>query len=427
MLALRCIDANRVGAYLSRTMAAREYDIVLFGATGFTGRLVAAHLARAHFGSGLRLALAGRDRNRLEAVRAEIAREVGAFASVPILVADAFDRAALDRVAASTAVVATTVGPYAKYGEALVAACAAQGTHYCDITGEITFIRRTIDRHHVEAERTGSRIVHTCGYDSIPSDLGTWLVVRAYRERFGASPTRVLHAAGEARGGASGGTIASMLLLMEEAERDRAVRRLLADPYALVDGPRGDDSGDPRGVRFEPALGMWTGPFVMAAINSRVVRRTSALLEREGRGGYGVVRYEEVMSTGAGPRGLARALALSIGLAGAVGVLSFRPLRRLAARRLPEPGEGPSEHLRKTGFFVSRFVASGPEGTVRATMRGEGDPGYEATSRMLGESAMCLAFDAIEAPGGVRTPASTMAEPLLSRLRAQRFSIDVEP
>ncbi|MFO0708524.1 MAG: saccharopine dehydrogenase NADP-binding domain-containing protein [Sandaracinus sp.] len=407
-------------------MSAREHDIVLFGATGFTGQLTAAHLARTHLAAGLRLALAGRDAAKLARVRSQLAAEVPAAKALPILVADAHDRAALDRVTASAKVVATTVGPYAKYGETLVASCASNGTHYADLTGEVTFMRRTIDRFDADAKKSGARIVHTCGYDSIPSDLGTWLVVNEYRARFGTAPSRVVHAAGESRGGASGGTVASMLFLFEEASRDRSVRRLLANPYALVDGPRGGDRADPLGVGFERELGLFTGPFLMAAVNSRVVRRTSAILEREGRRGYGDVRYEEVMSTGAGVRGAVAATLLSAGVVGGMGALAIGPLRRFAAERfLPKPGEGPSEEKRRTGFFVSRFVASGPAGVVRAKMRGEGDPGYDATSRMLGESAMCLAFDAIDVPGGIRTPASTMAEPLLARLRAQRFTLEL--
>jgi short subunit dehydrogenase-like uncharacterized protein len=408
-------------------MSEREHDIVLFGATGFTGQLVAAHLARTHLGGGLRLALAGRDRGKLERVRSEVAKETPAAASLPILVADAHDAAALAGVARSARVVATTVGPYAKYGAMLVAACAANGTHYADLTGEVTFIRRTIDRHHEEAKKTGARIVHTCGYDSIPSDLGTWFVARAYRERFGEQPASIVHAAGESRGGASGGTIASMLLLMEEAGKDRAVRRLLADPYALVPGTRGPDRGEQMNVRFDRDLGLWTGPFVMAAVNARVVRRTNALLTEEGRGGYGEAHYDECMSTGRGPKGAIAATLLTAGLGGALAAMSSTRVRELvAARWLPKPGEGPSEELRASGYFVSRFVAKGRAGIVRAKMRGEGDPGYAATARLIGESAMCLAKDALDAPGGVRTPASTMPEPLLSRLRAQRFTLDVE-
>jgi short subunit dehydrogenase-like uncharacterized protein len=189
----------------------------------------------------------------------------------------------------------------------------------------------------------------------------------------------------------------------------------------------GPDRGDQLGVKHARELGLWTGPFIMAAVNSRVVRRTSALLEREGRGGYGGARYDEVMSTGKGARGAIAATVLSASLTGGMGALAIGPLRRfVAARFLPKPGEGPSEEMRRTGYFVSRYVASGPRGVIKAKMRGEGDPGYEATSRMLGESAMCLAFDTIEAPGGVRTPASTMPSELLARLRKHRFTLNVE-
>ncbi len=181
------------------------------------------------------------------------------------------------------------------------------------------------------------------------------------------------------------------------------------------------------GARFSTELDLWTGPFIMAATNSRVVRRTHALLAAEGRGGCAAARYTEVMSTGRGPRAAITAGLVSAAMTVAVPVLAVGPVRRfLAERFLPKPGEGPDEQTRRRGFFVSRFVATGSHGPVRATMRGEGDPGYDATARMLGESAMSLAFDALDAPGGVRTPASTMAEPLLNRLRAQRITLELQ-
>lgn len=403
----------------------REFDIVLFGATGFTGQLTADHLVRHHLQNGLKLALAGRDEKKLERVRADVAKTNPLAASLPILVCDAHDEAALMKVASRTTVVLTTVGPYAKHGEKLVGACAKHGTHYADLTGEVTFMRRMIDRHHAEAQRTGARIVHTCGYDSVPSDLGTWLAVREYEKRFGELPEAIVHAAGESRGGASGGTIASMLFLMEEAEKDRNIRRLLANPYALVDGPKGRDKGDPMGVSFNQELGLWTGPFVMAAVNSRVVRRSNALLKSEGQQGYGEASYAECMSTGKGAKGFAAATALTAGMGAGLVVLGMGTTRRLVAKKLPKPGEGPSEELQRTGYFVSRFAATGRAGMTKVTMRGEGDPGYAGTARMIGESAMCLAKDALTSPGGVRTPASTMAEPLMARLKAQRFTFDV--
>ena len=405
----------------------REFDIVLFGATGFTGQLAADHLVRHHLKEGLKLALAGRDQKKLERVREDVTKTDPAAASLPILVCDANDEAGLTKVAERTKVVLTTVGPYAKYGEKLVAACAKSGTHYADLTGEVTFMRRMIDQHHATAQRTGARIVHTCGYDSVPSDLGTWLAVREYQKRFGELPEAVLHAAGESRGGASGGTIASMLFLMEEAEKDRSIRRLLANPYALVDGPKGHDKGDPMGVVFRTELGLWSGPFVMAAVNSRVVRRTNALLKSEGHRGYGEASYTECMSTGKGAKGLAAATALTAGMGAGLLVLGIGASRRFVAKQwLPKPGEGPSAELQRKGFFVSRIAATGRAGMTKVTMRGEGDPGYAATARMIGESAMCLAKDNLDAPGGVRTPASTMPEQLLARLKAQRFTFDVK-
>jgi short subunit dehydrogenase-like uncharacterized protein len=408
--------------------ATRTYDIVLFGATGFTGRLVAEHLVRTH-GDKIRFALAGRDKNKLTSVRDAIAERNSAARDLTLIVADAHDEQALTHLARDTRVVVTTVGPYAKYGAAIVAACARNGTHYADLTGEVTFMRRTIERHHQEAQETGARIVHTCGYDSIPSDIGTWFVAKKYYEQYGEHPEALTHAAGESRGGASGGTVASMLGLFDEAENDRAVRRLLVDPYALVpDGPRGADRMDQMGVRFNKTLRLWTGPFVMAGVNSRVVRRSNALLRAEGRGGWGDATYEECMSTGKGTGAMVGAAALSSAMTLGFAGLAVGSIRRFVASRwLPKPGEGPNEELRRTGFFVSRFAARGRAGVVRATLRGEGDPGYEATSRMLGESAMCLAFDSLHAPGGVRTPASTMPEELLTRLRAQRFTLDVTP
>jgi short subunit dehydrogenase-like uncharacterized protein len=431
------VSEVRAAGPSSTVARAREFDVVLFGATGYTGRLVAEHLVRVHLGGvarpgqaagpPLRLGLAGRDERKLASVRDGLRALDPRAGDLPLLVADAFDAAALRDVAARTAVVATTVGPYARYGAALVAACARAGTHYCDLTGELTFIRRTIDADDAAARESGARLVHCCGYDSIPSDLGAWLVIRTYQERFGALPARVVHAAGEARGGASGGTLASAMLLLEEASRDRAVRRLLADPYALVDpAERGDDGREQLGVRYDRDLGLWTGPFVMAAINARVVRRSLALRARETGAPYGRIRYEECMSTGRGPKGLLAAAALAGGLGAAAAALSVRPVRALlAARVLPKPGEGPTPEARARGYFVSRFVATGPEGSTRLTLRGDGDPGYGATSRLLGESAVCLARDALDSPGGVRTPASTMAEPLLARLRTQRFSFEL--
>jgi short subunit dehydrogenase-like uncharacterized protein len=389
----------------------RSYDLVLFGATGFTGRLVAEYLAeRCRDGLALRWAMAGRDRSKLQSVQSAIGVEV------PILVADAMDEGSMRLLAEQTRLVLTTVGPYAKYGSALVAACAAQGTDYCDLTGEVHWMRAMIDAHHETARRTGARIVHTCGYDSIPSDLGTLALFDHVERTHNKKLTRITHYAGESKGGVSGGTIASMLAMMELSSVDRSLRKLLANPYALNPDPaeKGPDGPDPMAVRFDDEIGLWTGPFVMAAVNSRVVRRSNALLEFH----YGKdFRYTELQSTGRGATGLARASALTAGLGSFMVLLQNSKARSLLAKRvLPKPGEGPSRTTIEQGFFTSRFVGHGDGVTATLTIRGKRDPGYGATARMISESALCLLQDDLPRKGGVLTPASAMGMALVPRL-----------
>lgn len=410
--------------------ADHEFDIVVFGASGFTGRLTAGHLIQNYVQdtpNPLRIALAGRNRQKLFSIRDELAQHWPKASELAILEADAFDAQSLTRLVERTKVVVTTVGPYAKYGINLVEACAKSGTHYVDLTGEVTFMRRTIDAFDAMAKASGARIVHCCGYDSIPSDLGSWLAIKNYEKRFSGLPQRVVHAAGESRGGVSGGTIASMLGLFEEMAKKPETRRLLANPYALVDGTHGPDQRDQIGVRFDSDLQLWTAPFVMAPVNSRLVRRSLDLQEQAGYHGVSQISYLECMSTGRGLLGFFQST-LATGLLGG-GVLAMRlgPVRRFAEERLfPKPGEGPGQITREQGYFVSRFVASGDAGAVRVTIRGKGDPGYSATSRMLGESAVCLACDHIEGPGGIRTPASTMPEALLKRLAMHGISFEID-
>ncbi|MBX3250688.1 MAG: saccharopine dehydrogenase NADP-binding domain-containing protein [Myxococcales bacterium] len=404
----------------------RAHDIVLFGATGFTGQLVAEYLAR-HAPEGVRVALAGRSRSKLEAVRAALVAIDPRAGGWPLRIADSHDRASLDAVARDAEVVCTTVGPYAKYGAELVAACVEHGTDYCDLTGETQFVRRMIDAHHERARETGARIVHCCGFDSIPSDLGTLMMQDEAQRRFGEPLQRVTYYAGETKGGFSGGTIASLLNVLEEAKRDRSVLKVLGDPYALrpAGDARGPDGPDQKGVRFDPELGQWTAPFVMAAVNTRIVRRTNAILDYPWGRDF---RYAEVMSTGKGARGLARATTITGVLGGFMGLAAIDPIRKLlAAKVLPKPGEGPSKEQRDAGFFVIRFIgktASGRE--LRGRVEGTSDPGYGETAKMLGESALCLALGG-PSEGGVRTPASTMGLVLLERLRAAGMVFEVQP
>jgi len=391
-------------------MNEREFDVIVFGATGFTGRLVAEYLAQIAGDQGIRWAIAGRDRAKLERVREALGAEVSA------LVGDAMDEGAMRAMARRTRVVLSTVGPFARYGSALVAACVAAATDYCDTTGEVQWVRAMIDAHHERAKASGARIVHCCGYDSVPSDIGTLALFDHVEQTRGVKLARIDHYAGEVRGGVSGGTVASMLAIAEQVGRDRDLRRLLVDPYALNPEPKltGPDTRDSLAPRFEPRLQMWTAPWVMAAVNSRVVRRSNAMMGfRYGQG----FRYAEAMSTGAGPKGLARAAVVSAAMAGAFIALQPAKLRALLAERvLPKPGEGPSRESIERGYFVSRFVGEAPGVDARLIIRGQRDPGYGATARMITESALALLQDARVSEGGVLTPASAIGLQLVPRL-----------
>ncbi|MBM4376502.1 MAG: saccharopine dehydrogenase NADP-binding domain-containing protein [Deltaproteobacteria bacterium] len=394
----------------------REFDVVLFGATGYTGELALGELVRR--GAGLRLALAGRDAKKLEAVRTRLAAGVPEASKLPILVADAHDRPALDGVARRARVVCTTVGPYALHGEDLAAACAEAGTHLCDLTGEVTFMRRSIDRNDATAARTGARIVHACGFDSIPSDLGVLLADEAMRVRAGVPCDEATLEVLSLRGGASGGTLASMFTLVEEARRDPAIRKLLLDPYALnPEGERqGPDGPDPMGV--ESTQDAYLAPFVMGAVNSRVVRRSNALLGyRYGRD----FRYREVSRFPKTPKGFLAATSLAAGLGAFVASVATPGLGRLVRAALPKPGAGPSLEERERGRFRLRVVgvsrAAHVERRVVVRVEGDRDPGYALTSVMLAESAVCLASDPLTSPGGVLTPATAMGMSLVERLR----------
>ena len=411
-------------ATLPRTRdRSREFDIVLWGATGFTGRLVADYLVRKYLGgeSGLRLALAGRNREKLEG----IANELGA-PQLPILVGDSFDAESLNAIASKAEVLITTVGPYAKYGAEVVAACVRNGTDYCDLTGETHFIRAMIDAHEEEAKTTGARIVHCCGYDSIPSDLGTLMVQEAFKQRHGKYAPQVKMAAVQMRGAPSGGTIASMLNMVDEMKENPGLRKILGNPYALnPKGVRGPDKRDQTGARFDRDLDMWTGTFVMAAINTRIVRRSHALMGLPWGEGF---RYSEVMGTGKGAKGWSRAASLIVGVIALMGSLALPLTRPFVEKRLPSPGEGPDQEAREKGSFKTLFVALGDGGVVRAIVADRRDPGYGSTAVMLSEAAICLALEGaqLECGGGILTPATAMGMRLVERLRAAGLTFEVQ-
>jgi short subunit dehydrogenase-like uncharacterized protein len=402
----------------------REHDIVVYGATGFVGVLAAQYLA-GHAPTGTRVALAGRSPTKL----AEVGERLGV--DWPVLVADADDTAALTRLAESAHVVVTTVGPYAKYGKELVRACAAAGTDYVDLTGEVLFARESIDDNHELAAATGARIVHSCGFDSIPSDIGVHVLDQQAKADGAGELTDTTLVVRVAKGGFSGGTIDSMRHQLDTVKKDQRLRRLAASPYSLSpdraaepDLGRQSDLTSLRGAEVHPTLSGSLAPFVMASYNTRVVRRSNALREWA----YGRrFRYRETVSMGASPLSPALALGMKLGLGALVVGLSFAPTRFVLDRVLPKPGEGPSEAERDAGHFtIDVFTTTTTGARYSARFRAKGDPGYAATAVMLSESALALVHDRDalpESPGGVLTPATALGDALVTRLRATGMEI----
>ncbi|NDK91394.1 enoyl-ACP reductase [Gordonia desulfuricans] len=410
----------------------REFDVIVFGATGFVGELTARYLAE-HAPAGTRIALAGRTETKL----AEVRRRLPATAaSWPLVVADAGSPSSLDAMVARTRVICTTVGPYLRYGEALVVAAASAGTDYVDLTGEVPFVHFSIAKAHDTAVATGARIVHSCGFDSVPSDLGTYVLYRKVSDDDAGTLTDTTMVVRSMRGGLSGGTIDSMRVIAEQA-KDPQVRRLLLNPQALsgtpADTPKVSMSSEPsdiaivRGKKVDPSLSGTLAPFFMSSYNTRVVRRSDALLD----GAYGPdFHYSETMNVGGVP-GLSTLIAgvVGVGTGAFLGAMSFGPTRRLLDKVLPDPGQGPSEKSRDKGHFVTQtFTRTSSGRRYRSQMRAQGDPGYKATAVMLGESALTLALDraALPARTGVLTPAAAMGEALVDRLRAAGFRIDAQ-
>jgi short subunit dehydrogenase-like uncharacterized protein len=398
--------------------ADRELDVVVFGATGFVGRLLAEYLAE-HAPAGVRIGLAGRSERKLAETRGLLPKAASGW---PLLVADSGDPSSLARMAAATRVVATTVGPYRPRGINVVEACVAAGTAYCDLAGEPLFIRDSIDRFHDEAARKGVRIVHCCGFDSIPSDLGVMLLhQQVVADKAGdlEDTTLVVRAL---KGSLSGGTLASGMGQWDEMRANPASKTIVEDPYALSpDRTEEPDLGDERdltGARKDDDLGKWIGPFLMAGINTRVVRRSNALQSWA----YGrKFRYREVTDFGSSPAGAVMASGMGAGLAALQAGAGFGPARALLNRVLPGPGEGPSEKARKAGFFkIDVHTRTSTGARYVARVEAQGDPGYAATAVILGQSALCLALDGdkLASRGGVLTPATAMGMTLVERLRA---------
>jgi short subunit dehydrogenase-like uncharacterized protein len=414
------------------TATPREFDIVLYGATGFVGKLTAEYLARS--GPETRIALAGRSTDRLHAVRETLGEEAQSW---PLLVADAASPSTLNEMAARAQVVITTVGPYTRYGLPLVAACAAAGTDYADLTGEAIFVRDSIDLYHKQAADTGARIVHACGFDSVPSDLSVYGLYRAARDDGAGELVDTDFVVRSFSGGVSGGTIASMMELFDTASKDPDARRQLADPYTLSSDRSAEPEIGPqpdlpwrRGRQIAPELnGLWTAGFAMGPYNMRIVRRSNALLDWA----YGrQFRYSESMSLGSSPLAPLASAAVG-GVANAtfgLGSRYFRLLpRRLLERVVPKPGTGPSAAARERGYYRTETYTTTTTGArYVARMEQRGDPGYKATSVLLGECGLALAFDRDKLSDlhGVLTPAAAMGDALLARFPAAGVSLQTE-
>ena len=404
----------------------RDFDIVVWGATGFTGRLVAEYLFAKYGTDSFRWALAGRSTKRLDEVRTAVG---ASEEQLPILRATLDDLPSISALVRRTRVICSTVGPYARYGTDLLAACAREGTHYCDLTGEVHWMRRMIDSYQDEAAASGARIVHSCGFDCIPSDLGVFFVQQAMRERHGVTSHYVRGRVAGFKGGSSGGTAASMLNMLEEASKDPEVRRVMEHPYGLnpKDARSGPDAPDTLAPLWDEDFEQWTGPFMMAGVDTRVVRRSNALLGHPYGKGF---RYEEGILCGPGRGGYLRAALTGGALATLMGAGAYPATRRALSWAMPSPGKGPSAKQREAGFWDLRFFAehpSNPEKHVWARVTGDRDPGYGSTSKMLGEATVCLAQDPLESAAGLLTPTAAMGEALITRLvesAGVKFEID---
>ena len=389
----------------------REFDIIIWGASGFTGRLVAEYLFKQYGTSGnLKWAMAGRNQEKLETVRASIADT-----SVPIVVSDSSDEASIKQMVLRTKVICTTVGPYAIYGSKLVAACVENKAHYCDLAGEVQWMRQMIDKHQEAAQANGVKIVHSCGFDSIPSDMGVYFIQREAKAQKGQRAKKISMRVAAMKGGLSGGTYASLSNVMGQAQQDKSIYKVLTNPYGLnpTDQQEGEDCPDLMSVVFDKTSQSYVGPFIMAGINTKVVRRSNALSNYS----YGKdFRYDEATLSGKGFKGKMRGILAAIPLM----FMTAKPksvLKSIANKLLPKPGEGPNKEQRENGFYNLRFYVTLEDGSsAMGKVTGDKDPGYGSTSKMLGETAVCLAVDELPKISGVLTPSVSMGDALLQRL-----------
>ena len=389
----------------------KKFDIIIWGASSFTGKLVTEYIFNKYGSSKIKWAIAGRNLDKLERIRSEVADK-----NIPIFIADSFDEDSLSKFVKKTNVVCSTVGPYSLYGTKLVKLCVENNTNYCDITGEAHWIRTIIDSFHEKAKSKKIKIVNSCGFDSIPSDMGVYFIQNEIKKVYKNYARSIKMRVAGIRGGISGGTYGSINNLLKEAYADKSVFKVLNNPYGL--NPKGkmvgSDKKDLRKIIFDKESNSWIYPFIMAGINTKIVRRSNALSNFQ----YGKdFRYEEAMMSGRGISGLWKAILAIFPLA----MVSLNPnsfLKKIVNSYMPKPGAGPGVDKRKNGFYNLRFyIIIDEKRKAFAKVIGDSDPGYGSTSKMLAESALCLAFDKLPEKYGVLTPSVAMGDSLLKRLQ----------
>jgi short subunit dehydrogenase-like uncharacterized protein len=405
-------------------MTDTNFDIIVYGATSFVGQIITRYMHEQFADGSIKWAIGGRSQAKLQT----LSDDVG-LSGIEMIIADASDEAALQAMCDRTAVVMSTVGPYALYGDTLVQVCSASGTHYCDLTGEPQWIRKMQLHHEAAAKQSGARIVHCCGFDSIPSDLGVHFLQREAVKQFGQACDRIDMRVAKMKGGASGGTIASIINMVKEATGDADLRRELKDPYSLCPPDHGFSTRQKDvKMEYDSDYDSWIAPFIMAAINTRVVHRSNALSGNS----YGAhFKYEEAMATGKGGRGKRMARATSWGMGALMVGLAVPPVRWiLETKILPKPGEGPSPQEQLDGEYDLVFLGTTPGGdTIRCRVTGDRDPGYGSTAKMLAQAAACLAKDVpADVEGGFWTPATILGDALIDRLQSDAgLDFQLEP
>ena len=395
-------------------MADKKFDIIVYGATSFVGQIITRYMHTQFADGSIVWAIAGRSRTKLQ----QVSDTIG-LSGIEMIVADSVDEGSLRQMCAQTKVVMSTVGPYALYGELLVRVCATTGTDYCDLTGEPQWIRKMQLRHEADAVKSGARILHCCGFDSIPSDLGVHFLQRNALEQFGQTCDRITMRVANMKGGASGGTIASMINMVKEAVSDADLRLELKDPYSLCPPDHSFFVQQPDvKIAYDNVYGGWIAPFVMAGINTRIVHRSNALSHNS----YGAeFTYEEAVATGQGAKGKRMARATSWGVNALMIGLAVPPIRwLLESFVLPKPGEGPTEKAQLEGGFDIVFLGSTAQGeNIRCRVTGDRGPGYGSTAKMLSQASACLAKDVPDTvAGGFWTPATILGDRLIDRLKA---------